>query len=142
MLSLKTKHKHNSTASFTLVELLIVIAILAILASAIVIVINPGEILANSRDSVRIRDLSNLNRAINLLRVQCPDCSLGDSNTIYVSIPDTDPACANLGLPPLPHPWIYSCVTSLNSRNINGTGWMPVNFTASPMSSPLSSLPH
>ncbi len=64
MLPPSFKHKVKFQRSFTLVELLIVIAILAVLAAAMVAVINPGEMLASARDSVRMRDLSNLHRSI------------------------------------------------------------------------------
>ncbi|MDD4819148.1 MAG: prepilin-type N-terminal cleavage/methylation domain-containing protein, partial [Candidatus Colwellbacteria bacterium] len=39
----------NKKTAFTLVELLIVIAILAVLAAAVVIVLNPAELLAQAR---------------------------------------------------------------------------------------------
>ncbi|MFA6494844.1 MAG: type II secretion system protein, partial [Candidatus Paceibacterota bacterium] len=39
--------------SFTLIELLIVIGILAILVAAIVITLNPAQLLAQARDSKR-----------------------------------------------------------------------------------------
>ena len=51
---------------FTLVELLIVIAVLAILIAAVVIVLNPGEILAQARDSQRLNDLNTLKSALGL----------------------------------------------------------------------------
>ncbi|MDE2145045.1 MAG: type II secretion system protein, partial [Patescibacteria group bacterium] len=52
--------------SFTLIELLIVIAIIGILASALVLVLNPSQLLSQSRDSRRTQDLSNLNNAIGM----------------------------------------------------------------------------
>ncbi|MDE2144889.1 MAG: type II secretion system protein, partial [Patescibacteria group bacterium] len=54
----------SSRSSFTLIELLIVIAIIGILASALVLVLNPAQLLSQSRDSRRTQDLSNLNNAI------------------------------------------------------------------------------
>jgi prepilin-type N-terminal cleavage/methylation domain-containing protein len=44
----------NQVKGFTLIELLIVIAILAILATAVVLVLNPAQILAQARDAQRI----------------------------------------------------------------------------------------
>ena len=52
--------------SFTLIELLVVIGILAILATIVVLVINPAERLAQTRDSKRLHDLKILQSAINL----------------------------------------------------------------------------
>jgi len=69
--------KHNFKKGFTLVELLIVIAILAILAAGVVVVINPGELLAQARDSTRLRDFRSLNQAIALFQTHCPHCILG-----------------------------------------------------------------
>ncbi len=57
-----TKGKY--TKGFTLVELLVVIAIVAILAGALFLVINPASIMQKSRDSRRIAELGELNRAM------------------------------------------------------------------------------
>lgn len=51
---------------FTLVELLVVIAIIAILAGVVLVAINPTALLAKSRDSARLQDVDNLNKAISL----------------------------------------------------------------------------
>jgi len=56
----------NMKKGFTLLELLIVIAILAVLSSAIVLVLNPAQLLAQARDSQRLSDLSSLHSAIAL----------------------------------------------------------------------------
>lgn len=55
---------------FTLLELLIVIAIIAILSTIIIFILNPANTLRKSRDSQRIADLSSLNRAIGLYRTE------------------------------------------------------------------------
>ena len=51
---------------FTLVELLIVIGILAILTAAVVVVLNPAELLKQARDSQRFADLDSVKSAIAL----------------------------------------------------------------------------
>lgn len=51
---------------FTLVELLIVVAIIGILAGVVLIAINPGETLKKSRDATRLSDLDSVARALNL----------------------------------------------------------------------------
>ncbi len=52
--------------SFTLIELLIVIAIIAIIAVGIIILITPGERLAQTRDATRASHLKNLETALYL----------------------------------------------------------------------------
>jgi prepilin-type N-terminal cleavage/methylation domain-containing protein len=49
---------------FTLVELLIVIAILGILAAAVMVAINPGKRAKHARDTVRLSDISQISREL------------------------------------------------------------------------------
>ena len=129
--------------SFTLIELLIVIAILAILAAAVVIVLNPGEMLSEARDAERVTSLDSLRKSIDLFVLDNPGSSLGSLNTVYISIPDaSSSACANVsGLPTLPSGWTYHCVTASNLRNADSTGWLPLNFSLIKGGSPLPYLP-
>ena len=129
--------------SFTLVELLIVIAILAILSAAVVIVLNPAELLAQARDSQRVSDLKNIKKSIDLFVVDNPTVSLGTAQRVYISLPDTASNCPNLtsSLPALPSGWQYVCTTQANLRNTNGTGWIPVNFGNVFGGSPIPYLP-
>ena len=133
----------NKISSFTLVELLIVIAILAVLAAAVVIVLNPAELLAQARDSQRVSDLKNIKKSIDLFVVDNPTVSLGTAQRVYISLPDTASNCPNLTatLPSLPSGWQYVCVTTANLRNTNGTGWIPVNFGNVFGGSPIPYLP-
>jgi len=138
---LSYKPSNKSDKGFTLVELLIVISILAALAAAVVVVINPAEMLRQGRDSTRMREIGTLHRAISMLRIDTPAAPLGSSNTIHVSIPSDSPTCDNLGLPLPPPGWVYRCVSAANLRNIDNTGWIPIDFTVMPRGSPLASLP-
>ncbi len=49
---------------FTLIELLVVIGILSILAVALLIAINPAEAQRKARDTQRLKDLSNIQAAL------------------------------------------------------------------------------
>ncbi|MDP3725187.1 MAG: type II secretion system protein [Nanoarchaeota archaeon] len=51
---------------FTLIELLVVIAILAVLATAVVLILNPAELIRQGRDSTRLSDMDSLNTALAL----------------------------------------------------------------------------
>ncbi len=64
---------------FTLIELLIVIGIIAILAAAVIIAVNPGEKLAQARDNRRERDLIALESAVYIEWI--------DENRIHPNIP-------------------------------------------------------
>lgn len=137
-----TKNPPLSNAGFTLLELIIVIAILSILSVAVVLVMNPVGTLERARDSTRLSDINSIATTLDLLRADVSSLSLGVVNTIYVSVPDTSSTCANLGLPALPVGLNYACVTTANLRNVDGTGWVPVDFdVAGSMGSPISAVP-
>ena len=50
---------------FTLIEMLVVIAIIAILAGAVILAINPAATMQKSRDATRLNDMDALRSAIN-----------------------------------------------------------------------------
>jgi prepilin-type N-terminal cleavage/methylation domain-containing protein len=126
---------------FTLLELLIVIGILAILSTTVLIVINPVNLLMKARDSRRVSELNSLNKAINVFIVSLPNGSLGSSQTVYTSLPDTNSDCSSYSLPNLPTGWVYHCVTETNLRKVDSNGWIPINFTLLDTGSPISHLP-
>jgi prepilin-type N-terminal cleavage/methylation domain-containing protein len=127
--------------AFTLIELLIVIGILAVLSVITMIVINPAELLARTRDTNRISDLSSLNSSLSMLLAFHSNLNFGNPNTVYVSLPSDNSNCSDLGLPSLPSGWSYHCVNKDNLRKVNGSGWIPVDLTQFEGGSPISSLP-
>jgi hypothetical protein len=80
-------------------------------------------------DSVRFKELNELKLAMEDFYEQRPGSWIGEPRTVYVSVPDTDPACENLGLPSLPEGWRYRCVPEERTHKSDGTGWLPVDFT-------------
>lgn len=123
---------------FTLIELLVVIAIVAILFAAVVVTLNPAELLKQSRDSNRISDLATIKSAISLYLVDVSNPSLGTTTpaTCYVHASSgvTSASCGNR----------FSNTTATSSRSsraVDGNGWIPVNFSAISSGSPISVLP-
>lgn len=133
---------------FTLLELLIVIAIIAILSAILIFVLNPAETLQKGRDSQRISDLATMNSALGLLLTvktnlgQTDLC--GATSTLYVSLP-TDGTGADIVEASCLRPTgftVWGQVSTANLYNINSTGWIPVNLAAGITGgSPISVLP-
>jgi|GEM_PF-6638666 len=63
---------------FTLIELIVTIAILAVLVTAVVIALNPAEQLARARDSKRTTDIDALRTSWNLYLAQATSTDLSD----------------------------------------------------------------
>lgn len=109
---------------FTLIELLIVIAILGILAAAVIVVLNPGQLLAQARDSQRLSDLDSVKSAI----------------ALYL----TDVASPTLGAGPLSTASStcgFGTCTVDTDYVVDGTGWVAVNLGSITGGSPIPTLP-
>ena len=130
-----------SRRAFTLIELLVVIAIIAILAVVVVLVLNPAQLLAQSRDSNRVSDLSTINSALSIYETDQGASGMGTSSVIYMSVPDASSTCGDLGLSSVPAGYAWNCSPSANYRSTNGTGWIPVNFSSISSGAPFGSLP-
>ncbi|MFA5776811.1 MAG: prepilin-type N-terminal cleavage/methylation domain-containing protein [Patescibacteria group bacterium] len=110
---------------FTLVELLVVIAILAVLAVAVVVILNPGELIKQARDSTRISDLAALNSAIALYLSDVATPAIGAAGFC------TSGATTKGSL---------ACTAS-TSTVTTGSGWVTINFGSISSGSPLARLP-
>ncbi len=118
----------SKAKGFTLIELLIVVGILGILAAVTVVVLNPGELLAQARDSTRIADLAAVNRGIALY--------LSD-----VATPTWAAVTRCTAGTQFPGGVVLSC--TLNSiRTVTDTlAWVNINFSSISTGSPLARLP-
>jgi general secretion pathway protein G/type IV pilus assembly protein PilA len=129
----------NKKRGFTLLELLIVIAILALLTSIIVITLNPAELLRKSRDTQRIADIASIRTALNIYIVDntSPDldgASSCTSNRFYSLNGTTYSIGSAAGKTAV-------LVAGTTFRDVDGTGWIPVNLTTISSGAPLSVLP-
>ncbi len=128
--------------SFTLVELMIVIAILAILSAIVIFALNPARLFDNFRDSKRVTDISSINKAIVFMESwNQSGITYGTTTNVYISLPDSSSTCSSYTLPTLPTGYTYYCSNATNYKNTDGTGWIPINFTVEGSNRYLSSLP-
>ena len=121
---------------FTLLELLIVIGIMAVLAPAATIVLNPAQLLAQARDSQRISDMDALKAAISLYLTDVTTPSLGACSTAAGTKGRTftaDPTDGSFAGP------VGADITG--TRVTTGAGWVDVNFSGISGGSPLAVLP-
>ncbi len=122
---MKQRNMINSKA-FTLIELLIAIAIITILATTVIIVVNPGEQLAKARDATRERHLNSLEQALYTYEIDNHGIFPGGISTILTEICNTnveEPSCeglinlSDLGLATIP-------MDPRGGIDENGTGYM------------------
>jgi hypothetical protein len=125
-----------------------VIAIIAILAVVVVLTLNPAELLRQSRDANRVSDMATLTSALNLYltdQSSVSSFSLGTVSSTGISIydPNASSTCGSLGLPSLnvSSGQAWQCSASSSYRNVNNSGWIPVNFNAITAGAPIGSLP-
>ena len=146
----------NSKKGFTLLELLIVIAIIAILSTILIVAINPAETLRKTRDSQRISDLSSLKTAIGVYVTSTASpvldggtntlCKNGSgADTIWFSVPDGTPdgelitdVTGTFGSMVAK---ATQSDTNTAASSIAGTGWIKVNLGGITGGSPISNMP-
>jgi len=124
----------SAEKGFTLIELLVVIAIVAILAVVLVITLNPAQLLRQARDSNRISDFATLKSALSLYLADVSSPTLaGNSSTCYFHGSSTAVGSGCGGR--------YTTATTNSTtslKNVTGTGWIPVNFSAISSGAPIS----
>lgn len=133
----------NKNKGFTLIELLIVIGIISVLAVAVVVVINPTELLSQARDSTRLSDLAAINSAIGLYMVDVSNPNLEVSSPAGTA----DAFCTGDGADgDIGGDWSVA-TNDIECDENNGTGiagnngWVAINFGSMSTGSPLPRLP-
>lgn len=139
------KTSQRRARGFTLLELIIVIAILSVLSVAVVLVINPAETLRKGRDSTRLSDLAALKSAVSLYTIDASPVLLDNdaavdrcATTTYISV------LAGIGGVTDEIIGGSSVVFDTPLANLsltNGTGWLPVNLGNISGGTPLSNMP-
>jgi len=135
---------------FTLLELLITIAILAILTTVVVVAINPAESIKRARDTQRMSDLDNIKTGIILYIAEgdtdiggnadggCCQTVAGGVTCTAGAICKSDKCCTDA----TPSVCNTDCATTGTSYYDNdGEGWIPIDFTDMAGGAPLSHLP-
>jgi len=124
---------------FTLLELLIVIAILAILASTAFVVLNPAEILRKARDSQRMSDMASLRTALNYFIANTSTPVLGTSSTDGCTDQTVD--YTYTAEPTFDVLYTGTTESASTSRAVTSAGWIPVDLDSLLGGSPLSAWP-
>jgi prepilin-type N-terminal cleavage/methylation domain-containing protein len=128
---------------FTLIELLIVIGILAILATVVVVVLNPTQLFAQARDAQRISDMTTLRSALSIYLATVGSPSLGScpSSGNVIGRGTFAPSSAMIDMGLFGTAATSTFATTTSSRIVTGAGWVDVNLADTPGGSPLSVLP-
>lgn len=155
------KNAQKRDAGFTLLELLIVIAIIAILSIALVFMLNPAETLKKARDAQRISDLKTVKTALGIMltasstprldtaaNLVCWTNGTGGAQTAKIAYSTASTVTLVATLPNggsdtvgTAYDATGSIVTAANSGKVDGTGWIPVNLKVLTGGTPISSFP-
>ncbi|KKU82192.1 MAG: hypothetical protein UY07_C0002G0049 [Parcubacteria group bacterium GW2011_GWA1_47_8] len=156
---------HNRLGGgFTLLELLIVIAIIAILSIALVFMLNPAETLKKARDAQRISDLKSVKTALGIMLTASSTPSLDNFGVICTTTTTPAGATTLAAAPKIRYsanvtptlggtltagsdsaftPWVSTsgAPSGTTAGKVDGTGWIPVNLKALTGGTPISSFP-
>lgn len=131
----------KSSKGFTLLELLIVIAILAILSAVTVIVLNPAELLKKARDSQRLSDIATIKTAIGFWIINTSTANLSDSDTADC-VDEANPDVIFTHRTGVSHTDTLTWSMDVNTTQVtDGTGWIEINLGSLTGGSPLAKFP-
>ncbi|KKS82838.1 MAG: hypothetical protein UV58_C0004G0011 [Candidatus Wolfebacteria bacterium GW2011_GWC1_43_10] len=126
---MEQKTNKISKRGFTLIELLIVIGILSVLTAAVVVVLNPAELLAQARDTQRMSDLDAIRSTLSLY---LSTATTTDFSSAGPYAQGSTASCFSLS----------GVCGARDIYTIGGLGWVAVDLTVmSNPGSPISALP-
>ncbi len=163
-MNMNTEEKREG--GFTLLELLIVIAIIAILSISLVFMLNPAETLRKARDTQRISDLKTIQLAIGVMMGATSTPSLdstfsstatgicttrGDGTVLAGDIAYSSIISPTSGIDTtggtdtvVTSAWSAAGATAISLVNLgrtDGAGWIPINLKAVAGGSTISNFP-
>ncbi|MEZ4156962.1 MAG: type II secretion system protein [Candidatus Paceibacterota bacterium] len=121
---------------FTLMELLVVIAVLAILLTITIVAMNPAEIFAQARDTQRITDMEAMQKAIELYVSNAP----GSAN-LQAGAGFTCGTHFGSSASGVTSPFAAPTLARAGIRTTDGNGWIAIDFDNSHYGAPFGQIP-
>ena len=116
---------NEKPSGFTVLELLITLAAIAILAGVFVTFFNPDQFLKEKRDEKRLADLEGIKAAIQeYIDSGTGTINLGSANTVFVTNAGTVVDSKNQIIS-----FKYICEGGAGSPNCREFGWLPIKFS-------------
>ena len=120
--------KHpNKQSGFTLLEILLVVAAIAILAGIVILAINPGKQLGDTRNAQRKADVSTILNAVYQLTIDNSGTLPATITTTSTEICATGGACSgliDLSVLTLNEKYVTSIPLEPQKTNANGAGYL------------------
>ena len=119
---------------FTLIELVMAIAIMAVVSITVIVLVNPINVFREARDSQRIADVEQMNRVMGLYSANIGNPSASEcDNKCYVGLGSGTTMLNQQGLAIPRCGQRYSATTNNTTvtstvQAIDGTGWVPIDL--------------
>jgi type IV pilus assembly protein PilA len=123
---LKDPLTHNRQAGFTLLEILLVVAAMAILAGIVILAINPGKQLGDTRNAQRRADVNTILNAVYQYSVDNNGALPASITTTSTEICATATCTGliNIGVLTTNEKYLTAIPQEPQKTNVNGAGYM------------------